>query len=290
MSYDLFDIAQSPNTTVFYSRNNGQVWYKPDNATMVFIFAVGGGGGGGNGGAGGVTVGLGGGGGGGGGAVSRLIIPAIFLPNALEVFVGSGGGPSDDGERSAVIIGDDVFANRFIVATGGTQGADGTTTFGNFGPGGVVSTTSIQIYGNLGIFTSLAGGAGTNGTIIGTAANVTTTSNITSGGAGGAGRNSAASTGIPGGVTGNLTILPTLIAGDRTLTLDGTGGIYSTSPFQSYGGVGAYGGVRTAGVVGGVGGYGAYGSGGGGGGSSTSPAVGGRGGRGGDGFIIISWI
>jgi hypothetical protein len=289
MAYDLFHLPQPPYTQVYNSRGT-YTWNKPQGITMVSFFVVGGGGGGGRGGNGGVTVGVNGAGGGGGGAVTKLIIPAIFIPESLFINVGAGGGASTAGEASFIGVagGTNVFTTRLVFSAGGTQGGDGSVAVGGTaGPGGAASTTASAIYHNLGIFTSIAGGSGGGGTGTGIGGSPLTT-NLTSGGSGGAGRNSAIGLGTPGTITGNGTILPTLSPGNRAVTLDGQSGVYSLAPFQSYGGIGAYGAVRTAGLIGGRGGNGVYGSGGGGGGSSTSAASGGAGGTGGDGFVIIT--
>ena len=77
MSIDLFDITDnSYKTQVFYQSGT---WVKPRGITMVSFFVVGAGGGGGRGANLATNLGNYGGGGGGGGAVSRLLIPAIFL-------------------------------------------------------------------------------------------------------------------------------------------------------------------------------------------------------------------
>lgn len=289
MSYDLLHLPQPPYTQVYNSRGT-YTWNKPQGITMVSFFVVGGGGGGGRGGANSVILGVFGAGGGGGGAVTKLIIPAIFIPESLFINVGAGGGTSTAGGASFIDVagGTNVFTTRFVFSAGGTQGGDGSgAAAGGAGSGGAASTIASSIYHNLGIFTSIAGGSGTGG--VGT--NVATspvTTNLTSGGSGGAGRNSTTGFGTPGTITGNGTILPTLSPGDRTVTIDGQSGVYSLAPFQSYGGIGAYSGTRNIGVQGGTGGNGVYGSGGGGGGSSTNPASGGAGGRGGDGFVIIT--
>src|SRR5574343_336906 len=68
-----------------------QVWSKPRGVQMVMILAVGAGGGGGNGFSAAAGSARGGGGGGGSGAISRVIIPAILLPDVLYVSPGVGG-------------------------------------------------------------------------------------------------------------------------------------------------------------------------------------------------------
>jgi hypothetical protein len=118
---------------------------------------------------------------------------------------------------------------------------------------------------------------------------VTTSTNLTSGGAGGSGRNSTTGRGTPGSIGGNNVYLPSLSISDSGTTYNGQNGVFSLNPFQSYGGVGGWGAVRTGTQCGGNGGDGIMGSGGGGGGGGNTGCVTtGNGGRGGDGFAIIT--
>lgn len=290
MAYDLFHLPETPNTQIYSSRGT-YVWSKPQNITMINFLVIGGGGGGGAGSNQGVTTGGGGGGGAGGGAVTKLLIPAIFIPESLIITVGAGGGSATAGGASVIDIpnGSNVVSTRLIISNGGALGSNGGTSGGAAGAGGTASLATSAIYHNLGIFTSIAGGAGTAGIITGTGTGPTTTTNLTSGGGGGTGRNTAGSRGTPGTITGNGTILPNVPPSDGTIILDGVGGIYSLAPFQSYGGVGAWSSGITAGRCGGLGGNGVYGSGGSGGGASTTcPGGAVPGGKGGDGLVIIT--
>jgi hypothetical protein len=80
-------LAQSNSVT---TNASWQQWIKPKGVTMVHMLCIGAGGGG----AGGQSspANKGGGGGGGSGGISSLIIPAIFIPDRLNILVGSGGG------------------------------------------------------------------------------------------------------------------------------------------------------------------------------------------------------
>ena len=127
-----------------------------------------------------------------------------------------------------------------------------------------------------GIFTSIAGQAGTAGSSTGAGANQTaSTTTFLSGGAGGAG--SAAGTG--GSVTPNYgyTTLPATTAGG---TVKGADGYFITQPIMV--GVGGAGGTTST-AVGTAGGRGGIGCGGGGGGEDALTG----GGRGGDGAVFI---
>lgn len=290
MAYDLFHLPQPPYTQVYNSRGT-YTWNKPHGITMVSFFVVGGGGGGGLGGVASTTIGVAGGGGGGGGGVAKLIIPAIFIPESLFINVGAGGTSSTAGGSSFIDIanGANVFTTRIITANGG--GAGGNANVGTAGIAGVGATATLvssAIYLNLGMFTAINGGNGGAGSLQTTASAVGNTTTLTGGGSGGAGMDSSVTFGTPGTITGNGTILPSVPPNPRAVTLTGVGGVYSMSPFQSYGGGGAHAGIRVAGTPGGAGGNGVYGSGGGGGGGGRTAAAAAPGGNGGDGFVIIT--
>ncbi len=290
MAYDLLHLPQPPYTQVYNSRGT-YTWSKPQGITMVSFFVVGGGGGGGLGGVAGITIGVAGGGGGGGGGITKLLIPAIFIPDSLFINVGAGGSSSTAGGQSFIDIanGSNVFTTRLITSNGGGAGGNASAgTSGIAGVGASATLTTSAIYHNLGMFSAIAGGNGGAGSLQTTAGAVANTTSLTGGGSGGAGGDSLTTFGVPGTITGNGTILPSIPPNPRAVSLNGVGGVYSMSPFQSYGGGGAHGGARTAGIQGGTGGNGVYGSGGGGGGSSRGPATAAPGGTGGDGFVIIT--
>lgn len=81
-------------------RTNWQTWVKPKGVTMCFMLAIGGGGGGGGGFSTVTNTSLGGGGGGAAGGVSKLLIPAFFLPDNLFIQVGEGGTAGQKGANS----------------------------------------------------------------------------------------------------------------------------------------------------------------------------------------------
>lgn len=286
MSLDLFDTTNnSYKNQVFYQSGT---WVKPRGITMVSFFVVGAGGGGGTGsnttpGA----TGNGGGGGGGGGAVSRLIIPAIFLPDNLTIVIGVGGDSATNGGNTYVDLpnGSNVFTTRLVFSNGGGAGGNASaSTNGTAGTGGAAASVSTSaIYLNLGIQSSLAGGNGGG-------PSATTTTNLTSGGGRGGQRNSLGTRSNPGGVIGNNTTLASVEPGDFNTSFIGSSGINVMIPFQSYGGAGGWSSVSTANQCGGDGGTGILGSGGGGGGGGNTgcPTGVSLGGKGGDGFVIIN--
>jgi len=286
MSLDLFNTTDNTyKNQVFYESGT---WIKPRGITMVSFFVVGAGGGGGSGsnstpGA----TGNAGGGGGGGGAVSRLLIPAIFLPDVLTIVIGNGGDPSTNGGNTYIDLpnGSNVFTTRLVFSNGGGGGGNAaSTTNGTAGTGGAAASVSTSaIYLNLGIQSSLAGG--TAG-----APSATTTTNLTSGGGRGGQRNSAGSRTNPGGIIGNETTLASVTLSDFNVTFVGNSGIFTMVPFQSYGGAGGWSSTNVTNQCGGNGGNGVLGSGGGGGGGGNTgcPTGVSTGGKGGDGLVIIS--
>ena len=99
MSLDLFDLPNtSYKTQVFYSSGT---WVKPRGISIIEIVAIGAGGGGGGGLSKTSTLVGAGGGGGGSGAISKLIIPAIFVTDSLVVRVGVGGSGGAGGNGTA---------------------------------------------------------------------------------------------------------------------------------------------------------------------------------------------
>jgi len=288
---------------VFYTSG---VWRKPSNITMVQFFLVGAGGGGGAGYIISSAAGCGGGAGAGGGAITKLLIPSVFLPDELYVNVGIGGsagvisaagvaggnGVSGTATYVDLINGNNTLSTLIATANGGTRGTGAPIGGGNGtgGAGGAASTIATTVYLGLGYSSFYAGGNGQNGGSTGVNASVGTTTNLTSGGGGGSGRNSTTGRGTPGGIAGNNVYLPSLSVSDGTSIYNGQNGIYSLNPFQSYGGVGGFGAQRLVGqACGGNGGDGAIGSGGaGGGGGNTGCVTTGNGGRGGDGLVIIT--
>ena len=286
--YDLADINYK--TSVFYASGS---WIKPQGITMISITAIGAGGGGAAGTAAANTVARTGGGGGGSGAITRLMIPEMFITDSLIINVGTGGsgglssaGAGTNGGPTTVdmpVPGNGDIYTRVITASGGTGGGAGATA----GAAGVVANVSEALYSTIGEWTAVAGqlaGAGTTatGTSITYAATVGVP--ITSG-AGGGGMAANGLTATNGGAITGAGFVPTNPGGISGAA--GNRGVYSLTPFYSLGGSGGGGGGNTP-VSGGAGGHGNPGCGGGGGGGGTTPTgAGGTGGKGGDGLVII---
>jgi hypothetical protein len=289
--YNFADIKYK--TEVF---NSSGIWIKPQGITMVSITAIGGGGGGG----GGITNTSGstrtGGGGGGTGAITRLIIPEMFITDSLVISVGTGGnggvssgGAGTDGGNTTVDMvtkGNGDIYTRIIIASGGTAG-NGSTG----GLGALASVIGDALYSSMGIWTAYFGFPGSNGTTTtGTLVSFGIFGNPIAGGAGGGGMSAGSTVSSTGGaVNGSTTSQIPSIAGGvgNTSLTNGGNGIISYTPFYTMGGSGGGGGGTTP-ISGGKGGDGAPGCGGGGGGAGTTPTgVGGTGGRGGNGLVII---
>lgn len=290
---DLFHFPSDTKNYVqkFYCTGSSwTVWEKPRGVSMLFIFLLGGGSGGGGGFTGGSGTNRGGGGGGGCSAVTRLLIPTIFLPDRLYVQVGEGGAGGavatngSLGQPSFISVAPDSSA-PFLVLGGNTVdfGDAGTTAGGVGGTGATVFSTGR--YSNFGNLLSLAGTNGANGgTGAGSSITFSTTTMLTGGGGGGG---SAASN--ANGVGGDINLsgfLITDITGGAGSNPPGKPGFYLSRPFTCTGGSGGSGhGTASGGKGGDAGGYGCGGGGGGGG-----TVSGGEGGKGSDGFILmVGW-
>jgi hypothetical protein len=283
--------SQQQQNYTFYATGDWQTWNKPRNAKFIEIFCLGGGGGGGN-----VQVTAGaaiGSGGGGSAGIVRGIIPAFLLPDTLYILVGKGGvGPSTvstaggTGGISYIALQPSISEQTLICksSTAGATGGSGAAVTG--GSGATISVVSLSAFGNLGLFTAIAGVNGSNG-----GANTPTQgssqaalgTNLTTGGAGGGGKNSSAFAG-GGNITSASAILTNRVNGGVTAGQNGADGYGTLQPFCGTGGAGGAG--ITTGTAG-RGGNGFYGCGGGGvgGGSTASKA-----GDGGDGLVIITVI
>lgn len=264
---DLFNIPtpQTANYQEFYGGSNGNIrsWNKPRGASMVRIMLLGAGGGGANG------TSTTGGGGGGSGAVTSWIGPAIFIPDILNIRVGSGGVANSSGDPCYIYYRASNGDNLLLRANGGT-GSTGTTG----GAGGTAMTANQ--FTACGIFTSIAGGGGANGGSSGAGQSVSASATtFLSGGSGGAG--TSINTG--GSVTPNYgyTAIPATTAGG---TVAGKDGYFITQPILV--GCGGAGGTTST-TVGTAGGRGGIGCGGGGAGEDATTG----GGRGGDGAVFI---
>ena len=304
---------------MFFANTNAttqwQQWIKPRGVTMVHMLCIGGGSGGGGGQS--AVANKGGGGGGAGANITSLIIPSIFLPNTLKIFVGSGGAGGAAGNNgsaglaSYVSLGTGVtngitIPNVLVYANGSIQGGTsanpglagvgtGGTTVAQLGPIGKLGFfTNTGIAGTAGYLNAGAGGGGGGSNVSPTAGNITAVWNVSphgGGTGGGGGTNSTQGNGgsivLQAAVDFEGGSFATTIAGGIGAAgggAPGNAGYKSLKPFLNTGGTG--GGSSSVGI-GGAGGPGGYGSGGGGVGAGTT---GGRGGNGGDGIVIItSW-
>lgn len=284
---DIFNLADDKYKVYLFNKPGQSSWEKPRNCTMGYFFTVGSGGGGG-GGRSSATTTRGAGGGGGSGSIHSAIVPLMFLPDNLYVYVGYGGSGATannaggSGELSYIsTTTTDITTstrNRLLISgnAASTGGALGPAT-NTRGTAGTASSLATQAAGgnymNWGTRAAIIGQSGLNTT----AAYGNTGLLLTGGGGGGI----STANGI--GVNGSG-IIPSLSAGIAgSPGGNGSDGFVNFDPFFSYGGMGGGAGLLAS-DPGGNGGNGGNGSGGGGGGGGNP---GGRGGRGGDGLIII---
>ena len=279
--------------TQIFTSWSWQQWIRPRGATMVNIFCLGAGSGGGGGASANSSSGAGGSGGG-SSSISKLLIPAMFLPEYLYVITGQGGagaapwGTGVIGGYSFVSTqpGQGLGTTYLVLGAGGGPGGGGQSTGGS---AGTSYPASALPYTCLGLFLSLngqtGGAAGTSsGTVGGTIAVSSTTGLTITGGAGGGGKTATAGNDYAGGdvtFAGQVTRR----GGYSTAVPHGDSSLPCVSPLISLGGAGGRGFGGTNRSVGGNGGDGGYGAGGGGGGCGPT---GGAGGRGGDGIVIIT--
>lgn len=297
---DVFNISsQKQQTFTFYCAGAGvwQTWNKPRNAKMIQIFCLGGGGGGGSSIAS-VTTSSGGGGGASGGIV-RGLIPAFLLPDTIYILVGRGGVGGTTGNNGGLgavsYIGTQPsILDQTLICKSSTTLAGGglSTSVGGTAP--TISVVTLSAFGNLGLFTAIAG---VDGSLGGGASSFDNSAypgegqsalgtNLVTGGCGGGGSTSPAF-GTGGTITSSSVILTTQVNGGILLGQNGDYGYGTLQPFCGTGGAGGAGGTTG---FGGAGGDGFYGCGGGGGGGAVTGGIEGRGGNGGDGLIIISVI
>lgn len=272
--------SQQQQTFTFYSLGAGvwQTWNKPRNAKFIEIFCLGGGAGGASGGAGGTA--RSGGPSGGAAGIVRGIIPAFLLPDTLYILVGKGGAggvgnsvPGESGGISYIGLQPSTSEQTLICKSSTTAPSNSTTA-------PTISVVALSAFGNLGLFTAIAGIGGSNG------GNQTAlaTSLVTSGAAGGS---KGTGTFTPGAnIISASAILTTQVNGGVTDAQNGADGYGTLQPFCGTGGAGGAGSAVTSG---GIGGNGFYGCGGGGCGAGLTSA-GHRGGNGGDGLVIITVI
>lgn len=291
---DVFNIPSSTqNTITFYATGNWQTWSKPRNAKMIEIFCLGGGAGGGV-----ATISVfskNGSGGGGSGGIVRGLIPAFLLPDTIYILVGKGGIGSSTSNTAGGSGGISYISlqpstsEQTLICKSSTLAATSVQVGG--GAGGTISVVSLSAFGNLGLFTAIAGVNGSNGGANTGGAGVSQAAlgtNLTTGGAGGGGATNTAGVWASGGsITAASAILTTQVSGGQTVGADGNSGYGTLQPFCGTGGSGGAGRDGSTGA-GGNGGNGYYGCGGGGaGGSSTVVPIAGNGG---DGLVIITVI
>ena len=300
------------NVDYFYSTGTSWVtWEKPRGIIMLEIICIGAGGGGRSGWCANNATRSGGAGGGSGG-FSRLLIPAIFLPDVLYVSVGNGGAggvsittaasttgmAGSAGSLSAVSIAPSTAAiYTACFANAGAGAANLVSSSNSFGAVAAVATQANCLMSGLGQFFALAGQTGANGpatSVVGLISYPTTGLLLSGGAAGGGGQNN-----LGGNITAPtqslFSLIPTRVGGTGASTAGpGDDGISLSQPLMSIGGAG--GGSSTSitagGGSGGRGGNGGIGCGGGGGGAGPSGtgSGAGAGGNGGDGLVIIrSW-
>ena len=289
---DLSNIpGQKRETFILYATGNWQAWTKPRNAKFIEIFCLGGGGGGSI-----QIVGTGaraGGLGGGAGGIVRGIIPAFLLPDTIYILVGKGGAGAvsssntsgGNGNISYIGLQPSTSEQTLICKSS-------TSTPSNSTVGATISTVSLSAFGNLGLFTAIAGvgastgGSNPSGPLPGASQAALATSLVTGGAGGGAKQSASFASG--GSITSASAILTTQVNGGVTDAQNGDSGYGTLQPFCGTGGAGGAGRQGDSGL-GGNGGNGWYGCGGGGAGASTN-FTGLRGGNGGDGLVIITVI
>jgi hypothetical protein len=299
---DLNHLPKTGNGNIDYFYNTGstsatfswQTWEKPKGIGTIVITCIGGGGGGRS----GVVQSNGAGGAGGGsGGFTRVIIPAMVLPDVLYVSVGKGGNGGASGVPAGTLVNLGISGTASYVSIAPSTDAIYVACFAN-GGGAALSTLSSSVaaaaaiatranclMSGLGQFFALAGQEGAPGnSSAGQPITYPTTGLLLSGGASGGGSNSGSHVGgsISMPIQSSFSLIPTRNGGTGTGLVAGPGddGITLLQPLMSTGGAGGGKGPNR-------GGNGGLGSGGGGGGSVISPDFSGAGGNGGDGLVII---
>lgn len=290
---------------VYVGRTDPYIWNKPRNCSFVYLLAIGSGGGG----AGGNHVATGasaGGGGGASGGVGRILIPAIFLPDAISIVVGVGGAGGNSASNGTAGTATHLYfqpgatGNRTL-GHGGTVWANGGLAGLTAGSGGSGPTANLPDIGYLltaGVATASNGSSGRTSTNTNVQPNPLGWTGLTMGGGGGAGFASAFAATQGGNITyfskNTLSTVNQTLAGgaggNGVAGGDGQHGFSTipsvSSPYDWLCTPGAGGGNST--VAGGRGGNGGYGCGGGGGGARQGAASGGgAGGRGGEGLVMV---
>lgn len=283
-----------------------KTWEKPKGIHTIVITCIGAGGGGRSGwpvNASGRT----GGGGGCSGTFTRVIIPAMVLPDVLYVSVGKGG-PGGAGSNVQGVVNQGTPGGPSYVSIapstaaiyvacyangGGVASDNGSSSSASASVASVAAVQSDALMSGLGQFFALAGQAGGRAfSTLNESVTYPATGLLLSGGAaGGSAQLSGGSINMP--TQPSFNIIPTRIGGTPgSPGQSGPDGITLLQPLMSCGGCGGgagSGGFQGSGTGGGRGGNGGLGSGGGGGGSGQHIGVagGGSGGNGGDGLVII---
>jgi hypothetical protein len=166
MSYPVnYPTPQGANIQTFYQTED---WVKPQGASFVWFTLIGAGGGAGY----SADPNPPGGGGGGSGAVTNCMVPAFLIPDVLRVTIGKGGIGAKTSSGSATSGGNTILSyqqkstaefNLLVArgAGGGTNGVVDTPGQGGTGGAGTVS----NYFSCIGIYQSVAGQAGTIGTV-----------------------------------------------------------------------------------------------------------------------------
>jgi hypothetical protein len=277
------------NWSVFYAQQNTTTtngwlsWMKPAGVSWVYFFVISAGGSGGGGNPATPCAGAGGG----SGSVTRLLIPATFLPDIIYLR------PGTASVTTYISIAPNTTAQNLILsaASGGAATGNGNVA----GIGATAASSSSGIWMNIGLFTSIAGQNGADSQTIGT----DTPGNSVTFGASGLCTTGGATGGRGSGAGGNIIgagLLPTISGGAGTTGDVGNVGFrlgqtlapgFKLFPLLFSGGAGGGGGGATG--NGGVGGRASFGGGGGGGGMNNSTNVGPfiNGGLGGPALILI---
>jgi hypothetical protein len=282
-----------------------RTWEKPRGISMIYITCIGGGGGGRSGWCADSATRSGGAGGGSGG-FSRLLIPAVFLPDVLYVLVGRGGAggisittaasttgmAGSNGIGSFVSVAPSTAAIYVACFANGGSGANINVVVANpLGAGAVVAAQSSALMSGLGQFFALAGHSGAAGPTTSAAPITYPTTGLllSGGGCGGGGQNN-----LGGNITAptqtSFSLITTRTGGTQASTSGpGADGLSLFQPLMSIGGAGGGASSSTTSGVGsgGRGGNGGLGCGGGGGGAGPDGTGSGAGGNGGDGLVII---
>lgn len=286
---DIQHILNYPNaniqifTATQSSVDQYQIWVKPRNAKMVYMFGVGGGSSG--------AVGNGttnGGQGGGSACQTSVFVPAMFVPDTLYVQVGKGGQTAIPAVSNATQVAGQ--ATYICIEPNATNVPSCTILAASGGASGTTAQSANLIasmpLAARGFWQSVGGPGGASSGGGGTAGLQTGGQFCTSGAGGGSGSAGALSTTAsvpPGQASYASNLWPTNIPGG-TITAgqqQGNPGFVDRYFLYSFGGSGG-----GSGVTCGVGGDGIYGVGGG-GSSSFTGATAAKSGDGGNGIVII---